>query len=90
MSKRDEIVVLETTNPYESLIIRSGPTVKEVRSFVEEHHRRFLNREYAGPSRERRAYQILNAKRYPNETAYLEGEDGKSVKIEDIIQPKSD
>jgi hypothetical protein len=86
---KTSIVVLETNVPFEPLIIRSGPTNKEVRGFVEEHHRRFLAGEYAGPSRDRRAYQIKSAKRYADETAYLEGDVGKAIKIEDLIQDES-
>lgn len=89
MSKTEQIVVLETNVPFEPLIIRSGPTNKEVRGFVEEHHRRFLAGEWAGPSRDRRAYEIKNATRYDNETVYLEGGKGRAIKIEDLIQDES-
>ena len=89
MSKADQIVVLETNVPFEPLIIRSNPTNKEVRGFVQEHHRRFLAGEWAGPSRERRAYEIKNARRFDDETAYLEGDVGKAIKIEDLIQDES-
>lgn len=86
MSKVDQVVVLETNVPFEPLIIRSGPTNKEVRGFVQEHHRRFLAGEFAGPSRQRRAYEIKSATRYPNWESYTKGEGGKPIKIEDIIQ----
>lgn len=84
-----EVVVIKTTVPNIDLVIRSGPTNTQVRSFVKEHHRRFLAGEPGGPSGNYPAHHILSAARYENEYAYLAGEDGTPVKIEDLIRDKS-
>lgn len=85
-----EVVVLKTTVPNIDLIIRSGPSNAEVRSFVQEHHRRFLAKEPGGPSGTYPAQHILSAARYSDEASYLAGDEGAPVKIEDLIQDKTE
>lgn len=83
MAKKDQIVVIVTD--LDPLVIRGNPTIKEVRSFVEEHHRRSEAGLPGGPDGSR-ARKIQNAKRYADELSYMQGKEGKSIKIEDIIR----
>lgn len=80
-----EVVVVKTNVPNIDFVIRSGPTNVEVRRAVKEHHRRYLAGEPGGPAGHA-AQRIVSATRYPDEFAYRAGEDGESVKIEDLIQ----
>ena len=82
-SKKDQIVVLRTD--LDPLVIRGNPTLKEVRGYVEEHHRRFTEGLPGGPDGSR-ARRIESATRYADEYSFLTGEAGKSIKIEDIIR----
>lgn len=87
--KKDQVVVLTTNVPGEDFVIRSNPTDAAVKKFVKEHHRRFLAREFAGPSQDRLASQIRTATRYPNEVDYRLGVDGEAIDISSIISKVS-
>lgn len=80
VENEDAIVVLTTSVGF-PLVIRANPSDESVRSFVEEHTRRYIAGEPGGPSGIP-PYRIFGAKRYSSELVYLE--DGEAVEDIDI------
>jgi hypothetical protein len=70
----DDSVVALITSVGMPLIIRANPTDEAVRSFVEEHTRRYIAGEAGGPSGIP-PYRIYEAARYNNEQSFLDGEE---------------
>lgn len=86
MAPTKESIVVLTTSVGEDLVIRSGPTNDEVRSFVKTAVKRFINGLPGGPDPELPAYQVYSARRYPDELSYLfKTHGGTSIKIEDLL-----
>lgn len=80
----DSIVVMNTSIG-EDLVLRSNPDDEAVRTFVEEHTKRYVAGQPGGPSGIQ-PYRIFNALRYPNEADYLLGEaDGVEIDISDLL-----
>lgn len=65
MAQTNEVAVLATSK--DPLIIRSCPTVNEVKDFVREHNRRFQEGEPGGPTEGSESVQIFSAEFYPTE-----------------------
>jgi hypothetical protein len=78
-------VVVLTTSIGHDLVIRSNPTDQDVRNFVGEHTRRYIEGAAGGPSGIP-AYRIFSAKRYTDEPSFLKGEDNlDEVNIADLL-----
>lgn len=86
--KQDKICVLIAL-PGEPLVIRSGPTQAQIKTFVQEHNKRARVGEIAGFNEHTQkgksspvyAYKITKATIYESEAAWQQGLKGKNVKL---------
>lgn len=86
MTSKKSICVLET-NIGIPLVIRSGPTLDEIKAFVAEHNRRHEAGLHEGPAETHVASKIYSARVFASEDAWGTGGKGKFVDITSPSKP---